>query len=201
MMHLAGVVSRIVAGLSLGMACACPFGAEQKAHMHGVASLQVAVDAGRVTLLLDTPLENLLGFESAPRTEKQKAAVKLMSERLTRAESLLVLTPGARCMVESSSVEAPVLGMRSAGAAPEKNRSNLPASGAKGHKEKSGKNEGHAELSAQFVFRCADPAKLAGLEAHLFEAFRGMRRLDVQVVGPKGQKSARLTPSQRKVSW
>ena len=49
-------------------------------HVHGVASLQVAVDGNTLTLNLESPLDNVLGFEHAPRSEKQKAAVRSMDE-------------------------------------------------------------------------------------------------------------------------
>jgi hypothetical protein len=42
-------------------------------HEHGVARLDVAVDAGRVSFSLETPLDNLLGFERAPRTDAERA--------------------------------------------------------------------------------------------------------------------------------
>ncbi|MDP3083588.1 MAG: DUF2796 domain-containing protein, partial [Rubrivivax sp.] len=38
-----------------------------KAHEHGIARLDVAVEADRITLLLDTPLDNRGGVERAPR--------------------------------------------------------------------------------------------------------------------------------------
>ena len=39
------------------------------AHQHGVAQLEVAVDGNSLTVTLDTPLDNLLGFERGPRTD------------------------------------------------------------------------------------------------------------------------------------
>ncbi|MEB0165056.1 DUF2796 domain-containing protein, partial [Glaciimonas sp. CA11.2] len=34
-----------------------------EAHVHGVGKLDVAIDGAQITLHLDTPLINLLGFE------------------------------------------------------------------------------------------------------------------------------------------
>src|SRR5437879_845104 len=60
------------------------FAHEQHAHVHGIASLQLAVDGNTLTLDLSSPLDNLLGFEHVPRTDKQKAAVHNMAERLRK---------------------------------------------------------------------------------------------------------------------
>lgn len=40
-----------------------------EAHQHGVARLDIAVDAGRISLQRDSPLDKLLGFERAPRND------------------------------------------------------------------------------------------------------------------------------------
>ena len=64
------LISLLAAGLA---ATALPAWAA-KAHQHGVARLDVAVEATRVTLYLDTPLDNLLGFERAPRTDAERKA-------------------------------------------------------------------------------------------------------------------------------
>ena len=66
---------------------------------------------------------------------------------------------------------------------------------------KKGVEPDHAELEARFAFQCQDAAKLQGLEVRLFDAFRGLRQLDLQTVTAKGQKSQRLTPSKPQVSW
>jgi hypothetical protein len=42
---------------------------------------------------------------------------------------------------------------------------------------------------------------LRDLEVNLFDPFPGLKRLNVEVAGPKGQKAAQLGPKQRKVSW
>lgn len=149
---------------------------EPGAHVHGVAKLQVAVDGNILTLDFESPLDNLLGFEHLPRSEKQKAAVRAMAQRLNKPESLFLTTPAAACTVLSAKLESPVL-------------------------EPAKKTEGHADLDAEFVFKCAQPSALRGMAVKLFEAFRNLRRLDVQVAGARSQAAARLTPAQPHISW
>ncbi|WP_374692188.1 DUF2796 domain-containing protein [Accumulibacter sp.] len=148
------------------------------AHVHGVASLQVAVDGGTLTLQFETPLANLLGFEHAPRSEKQKQAVGLMADRLRQAGAVFTPSPAARCSAISVELESPLL-------------QPSPQSG----------DDAHADLDGSFVFRCQDPAALRDLEVGLFASFPRLQRIDVQVAGPRGQSAARLSPQQRRVSW
>ena len=75
------------------------------AHVHGTASLHVAVEGDRLTLEFASPLDNLVGFEHAPRNDKQKAAIQRMNERLREPERLFVPTPEAACKRGSADVE------------------------------------------------------------------------------------------------
>ena len=149
---------------------------EPGAHVHGVAKLQVAVDGNTLTLSLESPLDNLLGFEHLPRSEKQKAAVRNMAERLNQAGKIFLPTPAAQCATVSVKLESPVLEHATSG-------------------------DGHNDLDGDFVFRCERPDALRGLEVRLFEAFPNLRRLDVQVATPRGQVAARLAPGQRRIDW
>ena len=74
---------------------------ELGAHVHGAATLQVAVDAQTLTLDFSSPLDNLIGFEHPPRDDKQKAAVKAMADRLNHADGLFVATAEAQCALQS----------------------------------------------------------------------------------------------------
>ena len=72
------------------------------AHSHGRAKLRVATDGNLLTLEFESPLENLVGFEHAPRNDKQKAALQGMAEALRKADAHLLLrtrdTPSQRTL-------------------------------------------------------------------------------------------------------
>ena len=165
------------------------------AHLHGIASLQIAVDGSTLTLRLRTPLENLVGFEHAPRTEQQKKAVADMEQRLGMPESHFAPTTAAGCTPVATKLDSPF----PATAKTEKGGSGDQAKGA-AHKD--GKERDvHAELSAEFVFRCQSPDRLQGIEVKLFDRFSKLRRVDVELAGPRGQKSYRLTAKSRVAKW
>ena len=169
--RVGGAAALLLAGFSLGAHAG-------QAHVHGVAALDVAIEGERLTLSFSSPLDNLVGFERAPRTDKEKARVAQALERLRKPEGLFVPSAAARCKSESVNIDAPV----------------LDAAG------KAAQGE-HASLAAAIEFRCEQPQNLTGLRVMLFDVFPNVKRIDAQVAGAKKQSSARLTSGSRTLSW
>jgi len=137
-------------------------------HEHGVARLDVAVEAARITLFLDMPLDSLLGFEHAPRDEAERKRVDEAQTRLRDAATLFSIDPAAHCAPGAVALNAPVL----SGAA-------------------TGKDE-HAELAASYEFACKDAARAGFIAVGLFDAFARLQRVDVQTATRKGQMKLTL---------
>jgi hypothetical protein len=78
------------------LALTLPCAVAARPHVHGAATLEIAIEAEQVELRLVSPLESLLGFEHAPRTEAQRTATREMEKTLARPESLLIPTAAAR---------------------------------------------------------------------------------------------------------
>ena len=152
------------------------------AHVHGVATLQIALNDNLLHLYLSSPLESLLGFEHQPRSEKQKAAVRHLTNQLHQAERLFQPTREARCKLITYSLESPI----------------LETDMQKRHDHE--KND-HADLFAEFVFDCAKPNELHDLEINLFSYFSGLLRLKTETATPQGQSATILTPSKRRITW
>lgn len=150
-----------------------PMGARAgEAHQHGVARLDVAVDGTRVSIDLDTPLDNLLGFEHAPRSEAERRAAEAALATLRDAARLFRFDAAARC--RSTAVE-----LRSAALKlPPGNTAAAPGP------------DGHADLEASFAFTC-ERAPLQ-LEHGLFAAFARLQRLEVQAATATRQSGATL---------
>jgi predicted secreted protein len=147
------------------------------AHQHGVARLDVAVEANRVTLYLDTPLDNLLGFERAPRTDAERQQADAAVARLKDADKLFRIDGNAGCKLAKVTLTSPALGLP------------VPASGAPAVPV--AKDE-HADLEGRFEFSCTAGVRAGFVEVYLFDAFAQMKRIELQLVSPKGQMKATL---------
>lgn len=160
--------------VALGWSTSAAFAAGA-AHEHGALKLDVAIEGKLLTILLEAPLDNLLGFERAPRSDAERRRTDQAVARLRDTAALMRPDAAAGCVAQPADLHAPVLGLGDAPATP----------------------DGHAELVARWSFVCQ--AAPAHLELRLFDAFRQLRRVDAQVITGKGQHKATLTPTAPRV--
>ena len=146
------------------------------AHVHGVAQLDVALEPQQLTLSLEVPLDNLLGFERAPRTAAERQRAEAAVNTLKAADSLFVIDPAAGCKLKSVELESAALKLGAAG-------------------QGAAAGDGHAELEATVQFDCQNTALARHIDIGLFKAFSRMQRIEVQGVTPKGQFKRGLTRS------
>ena len=146
-------------------------------HEHGAVRLDIGVDAGTLTLQLESPLDNLLGFERAPRNGAERAAAAAAVATLKAAATLFRIDPAAGCTPAAVSLNSAALGL----GAPEP-----------------GAQAGHADIDGSFEFRCSNAGRAAFVDVGLFAAFARIQRIDVQVALATGQfKRTLKRPAQR----
>ncbi len=167
--------------LALCAASSAAAGAGQ-AHVHGRAQIDVAIEARRITVHLDTPMFNLLGFEHAPRTPAQRAQADAAMIALKDAARLWRIDADAGCTLQAIELSAPALGL----GGPHE---------AHGHDA----HEAHADIEAEYGFDCIDAGRAAVIEVGLFDAFARLQNAEVQVAGPHGQFKRRLERGQARV--
>ncbi len=147
-----------------------------KGHTHGVGRLDVVVDGGALSFALELPLDAAVGFERAPKTAAEKAALENAGKLLNDGAALFMPTPAAGCALKSTQVTVPFADGKPASA-------------------------DHADLDAAYVFECASPAALKGFETAVFKHFRRLYRIEAQRVGPASQGAGRLTPKTPSLAW
>jgi Protein of unknown function (DUF2796) len=168
----------LAVALSTGAGSAVATG---RAHEHGALKLDVAVEGNQLTVAMAAPLDNLLGFERAPRTEAERKAAADVLMRLRnpdRGAPLFSADAAAQCTLRHALVQAPVL--EPAGTKP-------------------AAQEDHADLDAIYEFVCARPDELRVLEVALFDTYRRVQRIDAQVAGPRGQIKVTLERPAQKI--
>jgi len=78
---------------------------ELGSHEHGSAFLNIAVDDGQVFLELESPWDNLVGFEHAPSTDEQHELVDNAIALLNQPEQLFSFDGGG-CVADDATVES-----------------------------------------------------------------------------------------------
>lgn len=156
-----------------------PAHAHGQAHAHGRATLDVAVEAQALSIQLSTPLDNLLGFERAPRTDAERRQAEAAVATLRAADRLFTIDPAAGCRLVSVELDSAALKL--------------------GSPDPEDAASGHADLDARVTFSCTDATKATFVDVGLF-SFKRLQRLDVQVAAPGGQFKRTLKPSAARLS-
>lgn len=134
-----------------------------RAHVHGVAQLEVAMDGERLDVTLHGPQDNAVGFEHAPRTEAQKKALAQMQQRLQEADRWFLTNPEARCQVQAQDVETD-----------------------REHDDE------HGDIEVSVTYRCQAPEQLRALVVMPWQGLPRLRQLQATVVGPHGARKLTL---------
>ncbi len=103
-MRLASVIAAVTATTFSSVATA-QTERDLDSHEHGSATLNIAVDNSTVHLELDTPWNNLTGFEHAPRTEEQHALVEGAFTLLNQPAQLFEFVGGS-CTPDEIALES-----------------------------------------------------------------------------------------------
>lgn len=161
-----------------------PYADEHAAHVHGAAKLQVAIDGNTAIVMLESPMESLLGFEHAPGNEAEKAALARLVAALEKPDALFVFSPAAGCTSSSTKLQSPLM-----------------ADEVHEHTQEETHGETHSDLDAEFVFGCNKPEKLESLTVNLFDIAVPLQDLDVEIAAPGRQTASGLKPDKRAVTW
>ncbi|MDH5368544.1 MAG: DUF2796 domain-containing protein [Gammaproteobacteria bacterium] len=145
---------------------------EHGAHEHGSATLNIAIEENSLHIELESPAMNIVGFEHAASNEKQNTTVTQATQALKEAPKQFVLPAAAQCILAEAHVESPLLN----------NQHNK-----KKHAEK------HSEFHASYIFNCKNVSALNTINVRLFETFKGMNDIDVQLISSQGQTTKELT--------
>ncbi len=170
-----------------------------EAHTHGEGRLAIAIEGSKVQMELEAPASDIVGFEHAPSTAAQRKTLADAKVRLAKAETLFVLSPAAGCKLASAEVVATgaLAGPAKGGKAADHDHDHDHGKGGKAEAAKSGEKAeehgAHSEVRANYAFECAAVDKLGGIAFDYFKAFKGADKLDVTVIGPKGQSSFAVT--------
>ncbi|MEH3087755.1 MAG: DUF2796 domain-containing protein [Xylophilus ampelinus] len=187
-----------LAAVLAALATAAAAQAPGHAHAHGRMQLDLAIDGPELTVQIDSPLDNLLGFERAPRTEAERRQARQARERLSDPAALFVLDPAAGCRPAGSALAAPALGwLAGPGAAdgpPQVHDHDHAAA-------RDGDGGEHADLQARYAFRCADAARARFVELPLFDAFPRLRVVSARIAAPQGQFLREVARPARRLAW
>ena len=135
---------------------------EHQAHSHGNGTLELVIDGNTVKGKFEIPMESLLGFENLPKNTAQKKAVADLQTATASADNFVKLPDAAACTQVAVTAESDMF---------------------------KGKKSEHSDLDYSFEFLCKNPSELKSIEFVVMSKNAKFKKLKVDMVTPKGQKS------------
>ncbi|WP_414154694.1 DUF2796 domain-containing protein [Pseudomonas sp. BNK-43-a] len=167
------------------------------AHEHGVARLNVGLDGNTLELALESPAMNLVGFEHMPGSDADKAKVEAVRKQLEQPLKLFGLASAAGCKEDQQELESPLFGDE-----PSAKDDDGDDDHDHDHDHDHAHEHQHSEIHAHYQLTCAAPAKLTQIDlSPLYKAYPQTQKINVQLVGPNGQKGFESTPAKAVVAF
>ncbi len=181
--------------------------AQQEAHVHGLATLMVAVDGKRLHVELESPAANIVGFEYHPGTKEEMERVHEAAELLEDVQTVFNIPSQARCVPISTKVESALL-KEDHDAHDEAEKDDDHDDHDKAEKDDDhdhdSEHEGedmHSEFHVTYRLFCDRVEELTYLDVNLFKLFPATEALDARFATGSGQGAAKLYPGAARLAF
>lgn len=133
-----------------------------KAHVHGVASLDLAIEGRTLTAIFESPADSIMGFEHAAKTpDEKKKQTEAFARLKARFGEMLLLPATAQCTWKAAKAEVHVHGS-------------------------------HADVEAEFTAECKGPLNRGEIRFAFMKVFPDVHELKIQLIGPGQQTGATI---------
>ena len=130
--------------------------------------MDIAIEGATVSIGLDVPAADIVGFEHTAKTTAEMAAMDAAKARLAQPLELFAVPNAAGCTVKSATVKI----------------------------EGGEKDQSHTDFNAGYTLACTSVAELKSIDFKYFDVFKGAEDLEVNLTSASGQ--AKFEVSRRK---
>jgi hypothetical protein len=180
----------VAAAAAAAIAGVCAVGAEEHRelgpHEHGHGRLNIAIEGKRLSMELEVPGADIVGFEHEASTAEQKATVEKAKATLSDALSIFKLPAAAGCKLADAKVAIQAEDEHEHEHAGAEHKNEAKQEGEE-------KEHHHSEFHVTYALDCATPAQITGIDFGYFDAFAGAQELDIDLVTEKGQSHYEVT--------
>ena len=175
-------------------------------HVHGVIQLGVVVEDNSVAVSLHAPLSDVVGFEHAPESDEQRAAIEKAANLLSSPDHMFALTEAANCKASDNSLDGPAYITGDSGGADEHSDDDHHDDdhhddhGSHHHDDEHDHHDDHehgdddeehaddehSEVTANYAWSCDDASRLESLELQFTDGFANVETIEVQVLTSAG---------------
>ena len=184
---------------------------QHEAHVHGHVEMNIAQDGNDLLIEIDAPGVDVVGFEHAPQSDADKAAVKKALDLLNDPTQLFFLSTAAKCHIEDVLVSNTVEDHDEDADEHEHHHDDADEhehhddDEHEHHEGDEHEHEGehhheHGAFNIQYQFHCDEIGQLTQLDSHWFTHFHNTKELDVNLLTDKQQTALELSPGHSTIS-
>jgi len=174
-------------------------------HVHGAAHIKVALEDNELYIEFISPTANIVGFEHHPETEKQKVAVRNAIKALKAGEELFAISHSAGAKLVTSHVDTGIESKHGHEAEDmhkdETGEHHAEEGKHHGEHHEEHEQERHSEFKAVYRFACKKPDKLKHMDVMLFQVFKGIQYIDVEILTRTNYSAFKLTAKKNRVTF
>ncbi|MEZ5732534.1 MAG: DUF2796 domain-containing protein [Paracoccaceae bacterium] len=168
---------------------------EMDAHVHGVSTLELAVENGTLEMNLLSPGMDIVGFEYEASTDADKDAVEAAIRTMLVPENIVTLPEAAECRVSEVLAH-----LRAGDHDHEEGEEHDHAADADHEAEEHAEGEEHdhedgaehSEFHVRYIFACEHPEELTAIAFPFFERFENATEIEAQYVTEAGAGAAEI---------
>jgi hypothetical protein len=164
---------------------------ELGAHVHGHGNLDIAVEGTKVSMSLEAPGMDVVGFEHAANSGDQKSAVDKATATLSAPLALFNIPAAAGCKVTDAKVALEA--EQEHGDDDDHDHDAKAKEGADHDHDEHEGHAGHNQFHATYALECAKPPEITSIAFDYFKSFAGAQGLTVNVVTAKAQNKYEVT--------
>lgn len=175
--------------LTLLISVSMPATAQQSAHIHGFAEINLAIDGGELQIEFISPADSIVGFEYAPLTGIEHQAVTDAITLLRDPDRLFDIPTSAGCKLHEVHARRHTEGDH------DDHDDHADEHAHEGHDDHAGHDDHdeatHSEFHAHYHFDCEHPS-IEAIGLRLFDTWPTIESVRVQALTPGGQTGGKL---------
>ena len=166
------------------------------AHVHGIASMTLAIDDGVMEVEFQSPAVNVVGFESKATTDEQISAAEKAKSQL-QSPTTLFIVEGSNCEITESEVNfSAILGELDDKDHVDESDHETDHHAHENHDDEHDEeehNDDHSELSAHYQYKCDKSENITSVEVTLFEQFPTLEEINAAWITEANQGALTLS--------
>ncbi|MCJ8275710.1 MAG: DUF2796 domain-containing protein [Bdellovibrionales bacterium] len=185
MRHLIFLI--LIATLSSSISLAKGKKRHRDSHVHGSGMINIVSEGDKLSVEIEVPAHDIVGFEHWPNTKEQKDKVNKAVQTLSNHSMILKLSSQAGCqLVGQAKVLTDLV---------EKEGSDDHHGHDHGHDhgKKSKTEDNHSEFKASYSYKCKSMKDLKTVDFLIFKNFNDIKNLKAQAIVGSQQASQNLT--------